>query len=75
MKRLIAALLMLNAGSALAEKVAEVGIDWVANDIVIEAVHDPKVEGVTCHLAYFSRSMIDRFSQGNLVRRPFEQRY
>ncbi|WBU60479.1 CreA family protein [Paracoccus albus] len=69
MKKLVTAMI-LAASPALAEEVAEVGVDWVGNDIVIEAIHDPKVEGVTCHLAYFSRSMIDRLSQGNWFEDP-----
>ena len=30
-----------------------------------QAVADPDVQGVTCHLAYFDRSVIDRLQQGN----------
>ncbi len=63
------AALML-AGPARAEQVGEVGVDWVGNDILIEAFQDPKVQGVTCHLAYFERSMIDRLSQGNWFEDP-----
>ncbi|NHF73963.1 CreA family protein [Paracoccus xiamenensis] len=69
MKKMLA-LLALFASPAAAEQVAEVGVDWVGNDIVIEAIHDPKVQGVTCHLAYFSRSVIDRLSQGNWFEDP-----
>lgn len=58
------------ATPAAAEQVGKVGVDWVGNDIVIEAIADPKVQGVTCHLAYFSRSMIDRLSQGNWFEDP-----
>ncbi len=47
-----------------------VGVDWTGNDIVIEALADPKVPGVTCHLAFFSRSLIDRVSQGNWFEDP-----
>ncbi|MDO6669903.1 CreA family protein [Paracoccus sp. 1_MG-2023] len=54
----------------MAREVAEVGVDWVGNDIVIEAVTDPDIAGVTCHLAYFSRSVIDRLSQGNWFEDP-----
>lgn len=57
-------------GPALAEQVGEVGVDWVGNDILIEAFADPKVTGVTCHLAYFERSLIDRLSQGNWFEDP-----
>ena len=64
---LAAALLALPAA---AEQVGEVGVDWVGNDILIEAVADPKVEGVTCHIAYFDRSVIDRLSQGNWFEDP-----
>ncbi len=69
MHRLIA-LLCLATLPAQAEEVGEVGVDWVGNDIIIEAIHDPKVEGVTCHIAYFERSMIDRLSQGNWFEDP-----
>ncbi|WP_299647242.1 CreA family protein [uncultured Jannaschia sp.] len=53
-----------------AEQVGEVGVDWVGNDIIIDAIQDPKVEGVTCHIAYFERSLIDRLSQGNWFEDP-----
>lgn len=56
--------------AAAAEQVGEVGVDWVGNDIVIEAFEDPKVKGVTCHLAYFDRSVVDRLSQGNWFEDP-----
>ena len=69
MKKLIAAL-ALTATPVMADQVAEVGVDWVGNDIIIEAIHDPEVEGVTCHLAYFSRSVVDRLSQGNWFEDP-----
>ena len=56
--------------AAAAEQVGEVGVDWVGNDIIIEAFQDPKVKGVTCHLAYFDRSVVDRLSQGNWFEDP-----
>lgn len=55
---------------AVADEVAKVGVDWVGNDIVVEAIHDPDVGGVTCHLAYFERSVLDRLSQGNWFEDP-----
>ena len=55
---------------AAAQVVGEVGVDWVGNDIVVEAIADPKVPGVTCHIAYFDRSLIDRLSQGNWFEDP-----
>ncbi|MGV0819249.1 CreA family protein [Martelella sp. AMO21009] len=61
---------LLFAGAAHAEQVGEVGVDWVGNDIVVEALHDPEVDGVTCHIAYFDRSIIDRLSKGNWFEDP-----
>jgi CreA protein len=55
---------------ASAEIVGKVGTDWTGNDIVIEAIQDPKVQGVTCHLTYFDRSIIDRLQQGNWFEDP-----
>lgn len=51
-------------------EVGNVGVDWTGNDISIDAVADPEVAGVTCHLAYFNRSFIDRVSQGNWFEDP-----
>lgn len=67
--RLIALALLLPA-LAQAQEIAQVGVDWMGNDIVIEAVADPVVGGVTCHLAYFERSVLDRLSQGNWFEDP-----
>lgn len=53
-----------------AEEVGKVGVDWVGNDIVVEAIHDPEVQGVTCHVAYFERGLIDRLSKGNWFEDP-----
>jgi CreA protein len=55
---------------ASAEEVGEVGVDWLGNDIIIEAVKDPDVEGVTCHLAYFERGLVDRLQKGNWFEDP-----
>ena len=40
--------------------VGRVGVDWTGNDINVEAVADPEIKGVVCHVAYFNRSLIDR---------------
>jgi CreA protein len=53
-----------------AKQVASVGVDWTGNDITIEAVQDPAVKGVVCHLAYFNRSVIDKLQQGNWFEDP-----
>ncbi len=56
--------------SATAETVGKIGVDWTGNDIVVESFADPKVDGVTCHISYFDRSLIDRMSQGNWFEDP-----
>ncbi len=48
----------------------EIGVDWAGNDIVIEAIPDPEVTGVTCHIAYFDRGLIDRIANGNWFEDP-----
>ncbi|WP_238369535.1 CreA family protein [Heliomarina baculiformis] len=68
--RAVFAALLICAGPVRAEEVGEVGVDWVGNDIMIEAIADPKVEGVTCHIAYFDRGLFDRLSKGNWFEDP-----
>ena len=51
-------------------EVGNVGVDWTGNDISIDAVADPEVDGVVCHLADFNRSFIDRLQQGNWFEDP-----
>lgn len=61
-----ALLLMLAAASpALADEVGSFRNDWTGNSIVVDAISDPKVQGVTCHITHFDRSLIDRLSKGN----------
>jgi CreA protein len=57
-------------GVAHAQQVGKVGVDWLGNDIVVEAVKDPKVDGVTCHVSYFDRGVIDRLQKGNWFENP-----
>ena len=56
--------------SASAEVVGKVGVDWTGNDILVDAVPDPGVTGVTCHVTYFDRSVIDRLRKGNWFEDP-----
>ena len=70
MRRLLFPALVALALPAAAEEVGRVGVDWTGNDVVIEAIDDPKVQGVTCHIAYFSRSVLDRLKQGNWFEDP-----
>ncbi|MCB6178416.1 CreA family protein [Rhodobacter sp. Har01] len=68
--RLALAALALTALPASAEEVGRVSVDWVGNDIIVEAIPDPEVQGVTCHLAYFERSIYDRLTNGNWFEDP-----
>ncbi|MBB3396293.1 MULTISPECIES: CreA family protein [unclassified Rhizobium] len=65
-----ASLVGLCAGTASADQVGKVGVDWIGNDIIIDAVTDPQVKGVTCHVTYFDRSVIDRVKNGNWFEDP-----
>ncbi|WP_323036987.1 CreA family protein [Pararhodobacter sp.] len=64
------ACLALSLSPAAAEQVGEVDVDWLGNDIIIEAFADPEVQGVTCHVAYFERGIIDRLQNGNWFEDP-----
>jgi CreA protein len=57
--------LLAIASPVAAEDVGRFRNDWTGNGIVVEAVADPKVEGVTCHISRFSRSVIDRLTKGS----------
>lgn len=70
MLRPTALALSLLPGLAAAEQVGEIGVDWVGNDIIVEAIRDPDVAGVTCHIAYFERGLLDRLSKGNWFEDP-----
>lgn len=50
--------------------VAEINNDWTGNEIKIESLEDEKVQGVTCHMAHFDRSVIDRLSKGDWFQNP-----
>ena len=72
-RTLLFACLAVSAMAALpvrAETVGQVGVDWLGNDIKIDAVSDPKISGVTCHVTYFDRSVIDRLKNGNWFEDP-----
>ena len=66
---LIAALLPIRRGIA-SRRGRSFSNDWTGNGIVVEAVPDPKVGGVTCHLVRFDRSVIDRLTKGNWFENP-----
>ena len=71
MRRLALALaFILLSPPSDAEEVGSFSNDWTGNGIVVEAVADPKIEGIVCHLTYFDRGLIDRLSKGNWFEDP-----
>jgi CreA protein len=66
----VGATLLALAACGSRSEVGNVGVDWTGNDISVEAVADPDVSGVVCHLAFFNRSFFDRISQGNWFEDP-----
>ncbi|MEM9233017.1 MAG: CreA family protein [Pseudomonadota bacterium] len=52
------------------EEVGEFKNDLYGNEIKVQALKDPKVEGVTCHLTYFDRGVLDRAVKGNWFEDP-----
>ncbi|MBP2298307.1 CreA family protein [Azospirillum picis] len=66
---------VLTAASAIRpaaadEVVGRFSNDWTGNGLEIQAIGDPKVQGVTCHLVDFDRSLLDRLSKGNWFEDP-----
>jgi len=74
MRNVLAALAVVSTAiftaPAYADQVGEVGVDWFGNDIMVEAIKDPKVDGVTCHVSYFERGIVDRLQKGNWFEDP-----
>lgn len=64
------ALTLLSACGNKQENVGSISNDWSGNAIRVEAVADPKVHGVTCHITYFDRSFIDRVANGKWFEDP-----
>jgi CreA protein len=61
---------ILSATPTLAEEVGSFSNDWSGNDIVVEAIEDPEIKGITCHISHFERGVIDRLRQGNWFEDP-----
>ena len=63
-------LALLAATPSFAEEVGKIATDWTGNDIIVDAIQDPKVQGITCHLTYFERGLIDRLRKGDWFQDP-----
>ena len=71
--RALAAALCLIGMSACSRPQNQVGgfsNDLLGNQIVVEALNDPGLPNVVCHVAYFNRSLLDRLHQGNWFENP-----
>lgn len=62
--------LLISACGTGNKEVGEFKNDWLGNEIKINALKDPKIEGVICHLAYFDRGVWDRIGKGNWFENP-----
>lgn len=70
---LAASFLLLFAAACGGRSDTEVGEfknDFAGNEIKLEALSDPKVAGVTCHLSHFDRGFWDRVAKGNWFEDP-----
>jgi CreA protein len=54
----------------MAQEIGSFTNDWSGNEIVVEAIEDPKIKGVTCHVTHFERGLIDRLRKGNWFEDP-----
>jgi CreA protein len=70
MKQFFSAIALMFPATLWAEQVGNVDVDWLGNDLIIEALADPDIEGVTCHVTYFERGIIDRLQKGNWFEDP-----
>jgi CreA protein len=67
---LCACALLASCGGDRDSQVGEFSNDLLGNEIMVEALPDPAIPGVVCHVAYFDRSMLDRIRQGNWFENP-----
>ncbi len=72
-KNLILTICVLAIAACSRNKETEIGEfknDFVGNEIKVQALADPKVTGVTCHLSHFDRGFWDRVAKGNWFEDP-----
>jgi CreA protein len=66
----LAGALMLAACGGHEDRVGGFSNDLLGNQIVVEALTDPGLPNVVCHVSYFNRSVLDRLGQGNWFENP-----
>lgn len=62
--------LVAGCGDKSNSEVGEFSNDLLGNEIKVEALPDPSIPGIICHMAYFDRGVIDRVSKGNWFENP-----
>ncbi len=67
---LFVGILLLAACGRGENEVGEFKNDFAGNEIKVQALSDPEVAGVTCHLSHFDRGFWDRVSKGNWFEDP-----
>ena len=67
---LILAVALTACGRSGGSEVGEFKNDFAGNEIKVQALSDPKVAGVTCHLSHFDRGFWDRVANGNWFEDP-----
>ena len=63
-------LVLAACGRSGENEVGEFKNDFAGNEIKVQALSDPKVAGVTCHLSHFDRGFWDRVAKGNWFEDP-----
>ncbi|MDX2235749.1 MAG: CreA family protein [Hyphomonadaceae bacterium] len=66
----VALVLALSACGPSEREVGSFSNDLLGNEIKIEALPDPAIPSVICHVARFERSVLDRARQGNWFEDP-----
>ncbi|WP_370235731.1 MULTISPECIES: CreA family protein [Henriciella] len=67
---LLGAAMIASACTGSDREAGEFKNDWLGNEIKIDRLADPKVQGITCHIAYFDRGVWDRIGKGNWFEDP-----
>ena len=61
---------LLIAPAARADEIGSFSNDWTGNRIIVDAIPDPKIQGITCHVTHFDRSIYDRLTKGKWFEDP-----